>query len=71
MLERRRLRRLVVLFFLAYALAATWPVALLVAEGGPLVLGLPRPMAWTILWILLGFAALLLLYYCESRGEQD
>ncbi len=46
-------------------------MALLVAEGGPLVLGLPRPMAWTILWILLGFAALLLLYYCESRGEQD
>lgn len=66
-----RLRRAVVLFFLVYAAAATWPVALLVAAGGPLVLGLPRPMAWAILWILLGFAALVLLDYFESRGEAD
>jgi hypothetical protein len=66
-----RLRRAVVLFFLLYAAAATWPVALLVAEGGPLALGLPRPMAWAILWILLGFAALLLLDHLESRGGED
>jgi len=66
-----RLRRAVVLFFLVYAAAATWPVALLVAEGSPLVLGLPRPMAWAILWILLGFAALLLLDHLENRGAGD
>ena len=66
-----RLRRAVVLFFLVYAAAATWPVALLVAEGGPLVLGLPRPMAWAILWIVLGFAVLLLLDHLENRGAGD
>jgi len=64
-------RRVVVAFFLVYAAAATWPVALLVAEGGPLVFGLPRPMVWAILWILLGFAALVLLDYLESRGAED
>jgi hypothetical protein len=71
MMRLPRLRRAVVVFFLVYAVAATWPVALLVAEGGPLVLGLPRPMAWAILWILLGFAALLLLDHFERRGEED
>jgi hypothetical protein len=28
-------------------------------------------MAWAILWILLGFAALLLLDHLESRGGED
>ena len=66
-----RLRRAVVGFFLLYAAAATWPVALLVAEGGPLVLGLPRPMAWAILWIVLGFGALAALEHCENRAGKD
>lgn len=66
-----RIRRAVILFFLAYAAAATWPVATLVAEGGPLVFGLPRPLAWAILWILLGFGALLLLEFAERREEGD
>lgn len=71
MLERSRLRRLAVVFFLVYAAATTWPVATLVADGGPLVFGLPRPLAWAILWILLGFGALLLLEFAERREEGD
>lgn len=63
----RVMRWSVVAFFLAYALAATWPGALLVADGGPLVLGLPRSLAWAILWILLGLAALALLDHFEAR----
>ena len=71
MLERSRLRRLAVVFFLVYAAAVTWPVATLAAAGGPLVFGLPRPLAWAILWILLGFGALLLLEFAERREEGD
>lgn len=71
MLDRKRTRRLAILFFLAYAVAVTWPVATLVAAGGPLAFGLPRPLAWAILWILLGFGALLLLELAERREEGD
>lgn len=69
--DRTRVRRFAVVFFLVYAAATIWPVATLVADGGPLVFGLPRSLAWAILWILLGFGVLLLLEFAERREEGE
>jgi hypothetical protein len=68
-LHIRFIRLGVIAFFVVYALASTWPGALLVADGGPLVLGLPRSLVWAILWILLGLAALVLLDHFEGRAR--
>ncbi|NGP52330.1 hypothetical protein [Thioalkalivibrio sp. XN8] len=66
-----RVRLAVAAVFVLFALAVTWPGALLVAEPGPLVFGLPRALAWYILWILIGLAALLVLDHFESRAGDD
>lgn len=51
--------RLAVGFFMVYAVAVTWPVATWFAGPRPLVWGLPAPLAWSILWIVLGFVVLI------------
>jgi uncharacterized membrane protein len=66
-----RIRRLTSAFFVVYLLAVTWPVALLVAAAEPLVLGLPLPLFWAVLWIVMSFAMLLWLDHAEQRAEVD
>jgi hypothetical protein len=63
-----RVRLAVICVFALFALAVMWPGALLVADGGPLVFGLPRSLAWYIFWILVSLAALVVLDYFESRS---
>lgn len=66
-----RIRRLTGLFFVVYLLAVTWPVALLVAAAEPLILSLPLPLFWVVMWIVLSFAMLLWLDHAEQRQERD
>lgn len=65
---KRPLRhRFAIGFFSIYLLAVIWPVARWVAEPLPLILGLPLPLAWSILWIVLSFLVLLWLEWYEDR----
>lgn len=65
----RIVRRCALAFFVVYLLAVIWPLATLVSAAEPMILGLPLSMAWAIVWILLGFVALLILDRFECRHE--
>ena len=39
-------------YHLTFAAAVTWPAQTLVNDPSPLVLGLPRQMAWTAAWVV-------------------
>lgn len=69
-MSRYRIRWLTALFFVVYLLAVTWPVALLVAAAEPLILGLPLPLFWAVLWIVMSFAMLLWLDHAEQGQER-
>ena len=56
-------------FFAVYCLAVTWPVVMWFAEPMPLIGGLPMPLAWSILWILLGFIVLIFLEWSRERSQ--
>ena len=47
-------RVLVALYFIAYALAVTWPGMLLANRIEPLVLGLPFNLVWVAAWVVGG-----------------
>jgi hypothetical protein len=66
-----RIRRLTSAFFVIYLLAVTWPMALLFAAAEPLILGLPLPLFWAVLWIVMSFAMLLWLDHAEQRAESE
>jgi len=57
-----------ILFFLLFLVAVTWPGMLPFNTVEPLVLGLPRSMAWIAGWVLLSFVVLLILDRFEG-GE--
>jgi len=62
------LHRVVIAFFVLYFVAVTWPLAMWVSDPLPLVFGFPLPLAWSILWILLGFVVLLILDWFQERS---
>lgn len=66
-MKRSLIHRLVIVFFVIYLLAVTWPIAQWVRGPTPLVLGFPLPLAWSIVWILLGFVVLIILDWFEER----
>ena len=49
-----RLRWAAAVYLVAFALAVTWPGALLINRVHPLILGLPFNMVWILLWVLGG-----------------
>lgn len=59
---------LAVFFALATA-AVTAPGLVLIGDG--LIGGLPIPLAWNIVWILLSFAALALYHRTTDGGRGD
>jgi hypothetical protein len=61
----------VVLFFILFVVAVTWPGMLPFNRIEPLVLGLPFSMVWIALWVVLSFFALLLLDRAESRSRRE
>ena len=63
----RATRTLAVLFFLAYAVAVTWPGVLPFNRIRPLILGLPFIMVWVALWIVGGILVLWWLDRVEAR----
>ena len=70
-MSRRAGRILFACFFLAYAIAVTWPGLLPFNRVRPLVLGLPFSFAWVALWIVLGFLVFLTVDRTESAATKD
>jgi TRAP-type C4-dicarboxylate transport system permease small subunit len=68
--SRRAGRILFVGFFLAYALAVTWPGVLPFNRVRPFVLGLPFSFAWVALWIVLGLVVFLIVHRAEAAGTR-
>ena len=62
------IRKLAIAVFLLNMLAVTWPVLSFFRSPEPFIFGLPMSMAWPIAWILIGWAALLVLDYFENKG---
>jgi hypothetical protein len=60
--------RLLLLFFIIYLVAVTYPGIQAGNRIQPFVLGLPLSFAWMILWVVLGWLALVLLYAADRKG---
>lgn len=67
----RRVRRVVVVFFLLYTVAVTWPGMVPFNRIRPLVLGLPLSLVWPALWIVAGCALLFLLEWAWERAAAE
>lgn len=66
--RRRRILAFVCVVVLA-GLSLIWPVYPMVSGIHPYVLGLPFSLAWVVGWLLVVFAALVLLYRSEERSN--
>jgi hypothetical protein len=51
------------------AAAFIWPWYASVDHALPLIVGLPRPFAWLIIWVLVLFAGLLVVYMLDRRAH--
>ncbi|TVR63612.1 MAG: hypothetical protein EA422_09040 [Gemmatimonadales bacterium] len=59
----------VVTFFILYLLSVVWPGGLLFAGAEPFILGLPFSFFWPAFLVVLGFGALVILYWVEEGEE--
>ena len=65
----RWIRGGVILFFLLFIVAVTWPGMTLGNRIFPLILGLPTSMVWIACWVVLSFLVLVLLDIMEGRAR--
>lgn len=73
-MSRGAARALAALYFVAFAVAVTWPGVVPFNRVRPFVLGLPFVMVWTALWVLGSLFVLWWLDRVEARhrrGETD
>ena len=61
-------RTLVWAYHLLFAAAVTWPLQTLVSDPAPLVLGLPRQMAWTAAWVV---GSLIVLWRLDAARARE
>jgi hypothetical protein len=66
---KKRRRILFAVAYLAVAASLVWPIYPMFSGIHPLVLGLPLSLAWIVLALFVGFAALLALYLTEEDDE--
>lgn len=64
-----RHRRVFLSIMVFVQLGIIWPGYALFSAAEPLILGFPLSFAWLIAMLLLGFAALLMLYVGDNRAE--
>lgn len=67
----RTVRGGVILFFVFFVVAVTWPGMLPFNRIEPFVLGLPFSMVWIALWVVLSFFALLILDGAEAKARRE
>ena len=66
----KRNRIIFAVIFVIIALATNWPVYQWMSGAEPLIFGLPLSFAWLILWVIIGFFALLWLYISDNREPE-
>ncbi|HSJ10527.1 MAG TPA: hypothetical protein VK928_11460 [Longimicrobiales bacterium] len=69
--SHRVMKRVFVVFFLAYAVFTTYPGVLPFSGARPFMLGLPFPLVWVTLWVIGGFVVLLLLDRAHPAAHDD
>ena len=65
----RAVRRLTIVYMIAFLFAVTWPGFLLFNRVQPILLGLPFNLFCIALFIVIGMAVLFLLYRAESHRD--
>ena len=68
--NRRRNRIIFVAVLLVATLAVIWPGHALFSSATPLIFGFPLSFAWIILWVIIGFAAMLGLYLTDEHKDK-
>lgn len=52
------------------SLAIIWPGHAIFSSATPLIFGFPLSFAWIILWVIIGFAAMLGLYLSDEHKDK-
>lgn len=67
---RRRTRIIFGTVMLITSLAIIWPGHAIFSSATPLILGFPLSFAWIILWVIIGFAALVGIYLSDEHEDK-
>ena len=67
----RRSRIIFLIVIILTSVAIIWPGHAIFSSATPLIFGFPLSFAWIILWVIIGFAALLGLYLTDSHHDGD
>ncbi|NBC26010.1 MAG: hypothetical protein GVY08_04050 [Bacteroidetes bacterium] len=51
-------------------LAIIWPGPAIFSSSTPLILGFPLSFTWIILWVIIGFAALVGIYLSDKHEDK-
>lgn len=70
MIPIRRNRLFFAAVFLITALAVIWPGHAIFSSATPLIFGFPLSFIWIILWVIIGFAAMLGLYLTDKHEDK-
>ena len=63
-------RLIFIVVMLVTSVAIIWPGHAIFSSATPLILGFPLSFAWIILWVIIGFAAMLGLYHSDSHDDE-
>lgn len=66
----RRSRLICITVIILTTLAVIWPGHALFSSATPLLFGFPLSFAWIILWVIVGFIAMLSLYLSDTHDDQ-
>ncbi|MFO7846924.1 MAG: hypothetical protein R6V27_10205 [Balneolaceae bacterium] len=66
----RQSRILFLFVMILTTLAIIWPGHAFFSSATPLILGFPLSFAWIILWVIIGFSALLGLYLADDHEDK-
>ena len=69
-LPMRRRRIIFVIVMLVTCLAIIWPGHAIFSSATPLIFGFPLSFAWTILWVIIGFSAMMGLYLTDKHEDK-
>lgn len=66
----RRSRILFLIVMILTTLAIIWPGHAIFSSATPLIFGFPLSFAWIILWVIIGFVALVGIYLSDEHEDK-
>lgn len=66
----RRSRIIFISTIIITSFAIIWPGYAVFSSATPLILGFPLSFAWIIMWVIIGFAAMMGLYLTDSHDDE-